>query len=307
MKFSRPSHATVVAYLSLFLVLTGGTALAVDGSLPGQNTVGSADIINGEVQPDDIKADSIGSAKIAPQSVKNSDLGLGASSSNTIADGGIEGIDVKNGTLGSLDLATNSIGFDEIEQAAVRSEEVEDGSLTGDDIDDDTISGADIYEYSLGQVPDADTVDGRNSDLLAPPRIHAVGDLAARRYLIPNLGYSVYCGPPAGYMYVTFYVDDVNLTANSMTVGSGIETPVTQAPDTIILENGATIEGFAFGGDFDVLLQDTAGAGAAAETQLIIDGAANTYSVALHMYERQSDGYCEAFGTVTLSPPGPAG
>ena len=109
MKPSRPSHTTVVAYLGLFVAL-GGTAVAVDGSLPGQNTVGSADIINGEVTPDDIKADAIGSAKIAPQSVKNADLGLGASSSNTIADGGIQSIDVKNDTLTGTDVNESTLG-----------------------------------------------------------------------------------------------------------------------------------------------------------------------------------------------------
>ena len=95
--------------LALFLVLTGGTALAVDGSLPGQNTVGSADIIDGEVTPDDIKAEAIGSTKIADRQVKNADLSIGASSSNTIADGGIDSIDVKNDTLTGADILESSL------------------------------------------------------------------------------------------------------------------------------------------------------------------------------------------------------
>ena len=83
--------------------------MAIDGSLPGQNTVGSADIINGEVQADDLKAESIGSGKLADRQVKNADLGLGASSSNTIADGGIESIDVKNNNLTGGDIANGSV------------------------------------------------------------------------------------------------------------------------------------------------------------------------------------------------------
>ena len=109
MKFSRPSHSTVVAYLALFLVLTGGTALAIDGSLPGQNTVGSADVINGEVTNVDLGPDSVTSGKIANGEVKNAELGPGASSSNTIADGGVEGIDVKNNTLTGDDIASGSV------------------------------------------------------------------------------------------------------------------------------------------------------------------------------------------------------
>jgi len=50
----RLTYANVVSTLGLFLVLTGGTAMAVNGSLPGQNTVGSADIINGEVKTTDL-------------------------------------------------------------------------------------------------------------------------------------------------------------------------------------------------------------------------------------------------------------
>jgi hypothetical protein len=98
-----------IGTVALFLVLTGGTAMAVDGSLPGQNTVGSADIINGEVTQNDIAADSVGSAKIVDQSVKNNDLGLGASSSNTIADGGVQGIDVKDNSLKGDDIDESSL------------------------------------------------------------------------------------------------------------------------------------------------------------------------------------------------------
>jgi len=122
--------------LALFLVLTGGTAWAVDGPLAGQNTVGSEDIINSEVKTGDIgdaavggndlAPDSVGSAKIVDRQVKNADLGLGASSSNTIADGGIQGVDVKN----------------------------------------DTLTGAQIDESGLGTVPNADRLDGLDSSAL---------------------------------------------------------------------------------------------------------------------------------------------
>jgi hypothetical protein len=93
-------RSNAIAYAALFFALTGGSAYALDGPLPGQNQVGSDDIINGEVKTLDIGTgevktgdigafevnannvapDSIGSAKIAPRSVKNSDLGHGASS-----------------------------------------------------------------------------------------------------------------------------------------------------------------------------------------------------------------------------------
>jgi trimeric autotransporter adhesin len=101
-------RGNLLGLVAIFIALSG-TAYALDGPLPGQNQVGSEDIINGEVKNGDIGAfevkannvapDSLGGTKIADRSVKNADLGLGASSSNTIADGGIQGIDVKNNTL----------------------------------------------------------------------------------------------------------------------------------------------------------------------------------------------------------------
>jgi hypothetical protein len=139
-------RGNLLGLVAIFIALSG-TAYALDGPLPGQNQVGSDDIINGEVKTADIgtgevkngdigvsevKAnniapDSLGGAKIADRSVKNSDLGLGASSSNTIADGGIQGIDVMNNTLTGAKIDESTL--------------FNDNSLTGTDIDEATLSG----------------------------------------------------------------------------------------------------------------------------------------------------------------------
>jgi hypothetical protein len=144
----------VVGYVALFVALTG-TAYAVDGPLPGQNQVGSSDIINGEVRNDDLGVDAVGSTKIADRSVKNADLSVGASSSNTIADGGIQGVDVKGDTLTGAQVAESTL--------------FNDNSLTDGDVDestlfnDNSLTGADVAESSLGTVPDAHTVGGIDS------------------------------------------------------------------------------------------------------------------------------------------------
>jgi hypothetical protein len=101
-------RSNIVGYVAVFIALSG-TAYAVDGSLAGQNTVGSADIINAEVTQNDLAVDAVGSAKIADQSVKNNDLGLGASSSNTIADGGVQGVDVKDNSLTGTDIDESTL------------------------------------------------------------------------------------------------------------------------------------------------------------------------------------------------------
>jgi hypothetical protein len=60
-----PGHGTVVAYIALFLTLTGGTAFA----LAGANTVFTDDIKDGEVRSPDIRNGTVGADDLAPDSV----------------------------------------------------------------------------------------------------------------------------------------------------------------------------------------------------------------------------------------------
>jgi hypothetical protein len=110
---SQLTYANVVSTLCLFLLL-GGTAVAVDGSLPGQNTVGSADIINGEVKNADLGPDSVSSGKVTDGQVKNADLGPNAVSSNSIADGGVKGIDIGSGQVMGADVGNDSLTENDI-------------------------------------------------------------------------------------------------------------------------------------------------------------------------------------------------
>jgi hypothetical protein len=109
----RLTYANVVSTLCLFLLL-GGTAAAVDGSLPGQNTVGSEDIINGEVAHDDLGANSVGSDKIIDGRVKNPDLGPGAADTNTLRDNGVRSVDVRDDTLPGGGLTGSDIAPDAV-------------------------------------------------------------------------------------------------------------------------------------------------------------------------------------------------
>jgi hypothetical protein len=79
----RPSHATVVAYIALFLVLTGGTAVALNG----QNTVFTDDIAN-DTQP--------------------------ASGGNPA--GGLQAADLRPGSVGSSEAANNSLTGDDVNE-----------------------------------------------------------------------------------------------------------------------------------------------------------------------------------------------
>ena len=86
---SHLTYANVIATLALFLVLSGGTAVALTGS----NTVFSDDIVNdqvysGDVRNDtlsggglaaaDLRANSVGQSEVAAEAIANPKLGANA-------------------------------------------------------------------------------------------------------------------------------------------------------------------------------------------------------------------------------------
>lgn len=66
----RLTYANIVSTLALFLVLSGGTAVALSGS----NTVFSDDITNGEVKNGDVGANAIKGGKVTNNSLTGSDV-----------------------------------------------------------------------------------------------------------------------------------------------------------------------------------------------------------------------------------------
>jgi hypothetical protein len=79
-------RSNVVGYVALFLVLTGGTAYALDGS----NTVFTDDIVNGEVT--------------------NADIAAGAVDGTKVLNGSITGPEVQNDSLTGLDINEATLG-----------------------------------------------------------------------------------------------------------------------------------------------------------------------------------------------------
>lgn len=113
----RPSHATVVAYLALFLALGGTSAYAA-------NTVFSTDIVDGEVKHADLAGNSVTSTNIFNGSVLNPEIGDGAVDSSKVADE----------SLTSNDLATNSVGPTEAQPDSIDTDELFDGGVLGVDL-----------------------------------------------------------------------------------------------------------------------------------------------------------------------------
>src|SRR3954451_3115922 len=118
---SHLTYANVMATIAVFLVLSGGTAVALSGS----NTVFSDDIVNGEVKAADIGSNAVGSGKIV--------------------DGAVQGVDVFDGAVDSPDILDGAVSNNDVRKNAITSGKVQDESLTG----------ADVVESSLRPVPRA--------------------------------------------------------------------------------------------------------------------------------------------------------
>jgi hypothetical protein len=69
-------RSNVVGYVAVFLALTG-SAYAIDGPLPGQNQVGSEDIINNEVRNDNIGTSQVRTGDVANEHQDLAGRGLG--------------------------------------------------------------------------------------------------------------------------------------------------------------------------------------------------------------------------------------
>jgi hypothetical protein len=112
-EYLRQHH---LALLCLFLILSGGTAYALDGS----NTVFTDDIVDKQVKTADIDAGAVTNGKIGPDAVN----------SGRIAAGGVATTDIADAAVAQSKLGPNS----------VVSAKVVDNSLKGADVDESTLN-----------------------------------------------------------------------------------------------------------------------------------------------------------------------
>ena len=131
-------RSNVIGYVAVFIALSG-SAYAIDGPLPGQDQVGSADIIDQEVKQQDLGSNSVASGKILDGQVQGSDL-----ATNAITD------DTFNPALGSSKIGDGAVRSGELGGNSVNSAHVFPNSLTGEDIATNALGAADLGPGSVG-------------------------------------------------------------------------------------------------------------------------------------------------------------
>jgi hypothetical protein len=86
--------------------------------------------------------------------------------------------DIKNGEVKLTEIAVNSINTNKIIDGQVRAGDVGANAIKGVNVIDNALTGADIAESTLGPVPEAGTLDGRDSlDFLGATATAADSDL----------------------------------------------------------------------------------------------------------------------------------
>jgi hypothetical protein len=104
----RLTYANVISSLALFLVLSGGTAVALSGS----NTVFSDDITDGNVRNADIGSGAVTNSKLGFRSVTLEKINGNAINSGRVVDNSLTGNDLLESTLGQVPSAGNANTLD---------------------------------------------------------------------------------------------------------------------------------------------------------------------------------------------------
>jgi hypothetical protein len=98
---SHLTYANVMATIAVFLVLSGGTAVALSGS----NTVFSDDIVDNQVYSADVRNDALGGGGLGAVDLKPGSVG-----SSEVVDSSLTGADVRDLSFQSLTLKMAGLG-----------------------------------------------------------------------------------------------------------------------------------------------------------------------------------------------------
>jgi hypothetical protein len=131
-----------IALVALFFAVSGGTAMALDGS----NTVFSDDIVNGQVRTGDMAAGAVTISRLANNAVNSPRVADDTLRSEDILDGEIRAIDVAFGTLRGDEILDGTIGGNDLVDDGVTGDDVNEATL----FNDQSLTSADLGEGSVG-------------------------------------------------------------------------------------------------------------------------------------------------------------
>jgi hypothetical protein len=123
------------------LAAIGCFAALATSSAYAANTIGSADIIDGEIKSADVKDESLTTFDVSTF--------LGAD----VVDGTLTAADLGSGSVGSDEVVNDSLLQSDIRAGAVTNDEVLNNTLIGADVQDNTLTGADVNESTLAMPP----------------------------------------------------------------------------------------------------------------------------------------------------------
>ena len=158
----RPSHATVVAYLALFVALGGSSyaALNVGSGQIVDNSVRSKDVRNNNLRGRDVRRDTLTGADVNESKLGTVPRAAAADLALGVADNSVNGAKVANNSLGGIDIVESQLGTVPLATTALNAEDIANGIVTGSKVPQDALSGDDIDESTLEGV-DAETFAGR--------------------------------------------------------------------------------------------------------------------------------------------------
>lgn len=145
-------RSNVIGYVAVFIALSG-TAYAIDGPLPGQNQVGSEDIIDGEVKNNDLGGNSVATGKIANGQVQNADLAESSVTSDTVADSSLTKADLGVGSVGAFEIDGNAFRLEDIKAQYVgfgKAYGIPSNAIQSDEISNGTVERIDLDEEAQG-------------------------------------------------------------------------------------------------------------------------------------------------------------
>jgi hypothetical protein len=196
-------RSNLVGYVAVFIALSG-TAYAIDGPLPGQNQVGSGDIINGEVQTADIKDANLTTADIRANAVTTGKIADGDVRTADVLDNNLTGADINEASLFGVDADTLD-GKDSTEFAPsgqVASDQVE-VAVASDDSAQNYFISSEAFNLVIYWVCDRISLPGQVKATVSLASLYDPADLA----VINEAGPSESLGPEVPVAYAQTGLD----------------------------------------------------------------------------------------------------